>query len=411
MLLGLLHTISANVNFKSLSEKCNENNYYNTNTGNVMRSYYAAFFRGLCLVAIAILSRSLGHRLQFMNNAGLLAFAYTLIRFVVVINSSNKLPSKLNCQEDKTIDENRGRSKGRKAKGRRNPDPEESNLHESSLVVGDEGSLDNPSSLGEARVQKSDAVSTPLASITTAPALPSAHHSNSTEGQRPTQSVENRQLLQTPASTIANSLSDNELACEVPVKGKKGAVIDTKTNETPESTTSSKNATVVKADDTTSATLKEDDPLLAFLRSQQTCIKGSADEFYDWLVESEDIFTMDSLKEAVQDDDYLDVKMKAGNGVNGIKGYKRGPFRRAVLEHSGLCSKPSNISEDDTTSGPPSELVCPIGLELMIDDPVVACDGVTYERANIEGWFRKQLAKGVGTFLRLLIGYFLLDAN
>ena len=353
-----------------------------------------------------------------MNNAGLLAFAYTLIRFVVVINSSNKLPSKLNCQEDKTIDENRGRSKGRKAKGRRNPDPEESNLHESSLVVGDEGSLDNPSSLGEARVQKSDAVSTPLASIITAPALPSAQHSNVTEAQQPTQSVETdnsskrlpRHLGQHQSSPIR--CQDNELATEVPVKGEKGAAIDTKTNETPESTTSSKSATVVKADDTTSSvTLKEDDPLLAFLRSQQTCIKGSADEFYNWLVESEDIVTMDSLKEAVQDNDYLDMKMKAGNGVNGIKGYKRGPFRRAVLEHSGLCSQPSSSSEDNTDSGPPSELVCPIGLELMIDDPVVASDGVTYERANIEEWFRKQLAKGVGKFPRLFIGYFLLDAN
>jgi len=37
----------------------------------------------------------------------------------------------------------------------------------------------------------------------------------------------------------------------------------------------------------------------------------------------------------------------------------------------------------------PDELVCPISLLLMTNDPVVAADGITYERASIEDWFSK----------------------
>ena len=45
-------------------------------------------------------------------------------------------------------------------------------------------------------------------------------------------------------------------------------------------------------------TLNENDPLLIFLRSQESYIKGSLDKFYTWLV-SEDIDSMAALKEAV----------------------------------------------------------------------------------------------------------------
>lgn len=35
---------------------------------------------------------------------------------------------------------------------------------------------------------------------------------------------------------------------------------------------------------------------------------------------------------------------------------------------------------------PPDKLLCPITLELFVD-PVVAADGETYERSEIETWF------------------------
>jgi len=152
-------------------------------------------------------------------------------------------------------------------------------------------------------------------------------------------------------------------------------------------------------------TLNENDPLLIFLRSQASCIKGSVDEFYTWLVKSEDIDSMMALKEAVNEDDYLnDMKVGDGGG-SGIKGFKRKAFLRAMSEyfndesdtkstaevHQSLpqCQK-KNLSE---TLEPPEELVCPISLNLMTNDPVVAADGITYERASIEDWFKKSKAK------------------
>ena len=152
-------------------------------------------------------------------------------------------------------------------------------------------------------------------------------------------------------------------------------------------------------------TLNENDPLLIFLRSQASCIKGSVDEFYTWLVKSEDIDSMLALKEAVNEDDYLnDMKVGDGGG-SGIKGFKRKAFLRAISEyfndesdtkstaeeHQSLpqCQK-KNLSE---TLDPPEELVCPISLVLMTNDPVVAADGITYERSSIEDWFKKSKAK------------------
>lgn len=69
---------------------------------------------------------------------------------------------------------------------------------------------------------------------------------------------------------------------------------------------------------------------------------------------------------------------------------------------NGNAILPSNLfsgSDKPTTypvanhnsSYPPEELICPIGLVLMTADPVLAADGVTYERASIENWFRKNI--------------------
>ena len=110
---------------------------------------------------------------------------------------------------------------------------------------------------------------------------------------------------------------------------------------------------------------------------------------------------MTVLKEAMSDDEYLnDMKIGDGGG-SGIKGFKRKAFRRAILEYfndeSGI--KPANEDEESNKipaaglDEPPEELVCPISLNLMVHDPVVAADGITYERASIEDWFQKSMAK------------------
>jgi len=143
--------------------------------------------------------------------------------------------------------------------------------------------------------------------------------------------------------------------------------------------------------------LNENDPLLIFLRSQHQCIKGSVDEFYTWLVNSEDIDSMVALKEAVCEDDYLNNKVKRGCGGSGLKGFKLSTFKRVVLEYEDNHTTPDN-DENKTpaasnTNEPPEELVCPISLTLMTNDPVVAADGITYERASIEDWFEKSKAK------------------
>ena len=138
--------------------------------------------------------------------------------------------------------------------------------------------------------------------------------------------------------------------------------------------------------------MNENEPLLIFLRSQHACIRGSVDDFYTWLVKSEYIDSMTALKEAVSDDDYYYDTMKVGSGSSGIKVFKRKVFKRALSEYEGNGNKEPATDLNE----PPEELVCPISLVLMTNDPVVAADGVTYERSSIEDWFKKSKAKGGG---------------
>jgi hypothetical protein len=91
---------------------------------------------------------------------------------------------------------------------------------------------------------------------------------------------------------------------------------------------------------TSNFTLNENDPLHVFLRAQASCVRGSVDEFYIWLVESEDIDSIAALKEAVSDDDYLEGSMKIGCGSSGLKGFKLRAFQRAVLSKKHNHSSP-----------------------------------------------------------------------
>jgi len=57
---------------------------------------------------------------------------------------------------------------------------------------------------------------------------------------------------------------------------------------------------------------------------------------------------------------------------------------------SGGSVVPNDRNIDVIDDGPP-ELYCPISHELMIKDPVLALDGITYERCAIENWFTRKL--------------------
>ena len=176
------------------------------------------------------------------------------------------------------------------------------------------------------------------------------------------------------------------------------------------------------------------DELLIFLRQQHACFKGDVEQFFKWLVQSEDIDSMDALKEAVSDDEYLQDTMQTGSGSVGLKGFKRKAFQRSVQNYccqtivpsiapnqldvpsnngpaSNIASDPfgigsnaflpSNLYDSDLTSlrtnntddNPPNELFCPLDNVLMTDDPVCAADGITYERKSIERWFHRNMGE------------------
>jgi len=197
-------------------------------------------------------------------------------------------------------------------------------------------------------------------------------------------------------------LKEEEVPSEIGIDSSQGMI----TRETiTEASISSLNDRSNASKAYSSFTLNENDPLLIFLRSQESCIKGSVDEFYTWLVKSEDIDSMLALKEAVNEDDYLnDMKVGDGGG-SGIKGFKRKAFLRAISEYFDDESDAKSTAEEhqslpqgqkknpSETLDPPEELVCPISLNLMSNDPVVAADGITYERSSIKDWFEKSKAK------------------
>jgi len=185
--------------------------------------------------------------------------------------------------------------------------------------------------------------------------------------------------LAVPLNDQLQAMKEEEVPSELISNSTRGIAFETTTEASISSTDDGSKASKKLP----TADLIVNDPLLIFLQSQHQCIKGSVDEFYTWLVKSEDIDSMIALQEAVNEDEYLNTKIKNGNGSSGLKGFKIPPFKRAVLAYDNtksLCQ---------LTREPPDELVCPISLTLMTNDPVVAADGITYERASIEDWFKK----------------------
>lgn len=73
--------------------------------------------------------------------------------------------------------------------------------------------------------------------------------------------------------------------------------------------------------------LPKGEPLLAFLESQRDCLKVSPQESFNWL-RSQDIVSLEDLREACRDDEFVDLDLK---GSGGLKVFKSRPFIRAVM--------------------------------------------------------------------------------
>jgi hypothetical protein len=71
-------------------------------------------------------------------------------------------------------------------------------------------------------------------------------------------------------------------------------------------------------------------PLLLFVKEHKNCFKCSPNEFYLWLC-SQDMCSLSDLAEACEDEEFVVNDMQA----NGLKGFKRRPFIKAVNAATG----------------------------------------------------------------------------
>lgn len=135
------------------------------------------------------------------------------------------------------------------------------------------------------------------------------------------------------------------------------------------------------------------DLLLSFLKENKGCLKGSLEAFFHWL-STQDITTPEDLADAVSDDEYQEGLQK-GDGKVGVKVFKFAAFKRAAITAAAAAPSESKSVgpvrvKNDLDDDLKTELICPIAHVLMTDDPVLAADGYTYERSQIDAWFQKQ---------------------
>jgi hypothetical protein len=153
--------------------------------------------------------------------------------------------------------------------------------------------------------------------------------------------------------------------------------------------------------------------LLQFLRTQQACLKCSPDELHRWLI-SQDVDSLATLLEAISDEDFMNEVQ-----AHGVKGYKKAAFKRDLDAAFSKASQAGTTVDDRTAKyeralaeylaaqglskerfheidsiDAPDELQCSISHALMVVDPVLAGDGHTYERHQIENWINTMLANG-----------------
>lgn len=79
------------------------------------------------------------------------------------------------------------------------------------------------------------------------------------------------------------------------------------------------------------ASASDDLPLLTLLKIQKASIKGTPEAFCQWLIDTEDILSVDDLATAVSNADYLRGVLQKGNGSVGVKGFRCEAFKNAVL--------------------------------------------------------------------------------
>ncbi|KAL3938905.1 MAG: hypothetical protein SGBAC_006281 [Bacillariaceae sp.] len=130
--------------------------------------------------------------------------------------------------------------------------------------------------------------------------------------------------------------------------------------------------------------------LMEFAAYHTGSFKTSPKAFSDFLV-SMDIEGMRDLAEAVEDNDVMAEFIE-----NGLKKFKKGSFKEAVLAVETLkASMMSNSNHPPAYDAvTPDGLTCPISFQLMTNDPVLAADGMTYERVVIEEWFQRNQGSG-----------------
>jgi hypothetical protein len=153
--------------------------------------------------------------------------------------------------------------------------------------------------------------------------------------------------------------------------------------------------------------------LLQFLRTQESCLKRSPEDFHTWLV-SQDVDSLATLEEAADDDDFMKEMQN-----NGIKGFKRTVFKKSLSVALGEATTTHETKDGHLASAydvgldkylasigvshdffhkidnlAPRQLQCSISTVLMVVDPVLAADGLTYERHEIEAWGATKLING-----------------
>jgi len=90
---------------------------------------------------------------------------------------------------------------------------------------------------------------------------------------------------------------------------------------------------------------QDSDQLYSFLQSNTWGIKGSVDEFFNWLL-GEDIDSMASLKLAVSDNVNYLTEMMQGSGSCGLKKFTINAFVAAINDHK--VKQPSAFADDST---------------------------------------------------------------